>query len=358
MGKIAEKRFPATPKRRQEARKKGQVLKSQELTSALMLLALVAMLKLWLPSIINHLAELFGHVNSLVEQNQQWSIATISELMLGVSWQFFRALAPIFLVAFIMAILVNFLQVGPLFTVEPLKPKISRLSPIQGLKRMFGIRALVQLAKSLMKVVVIGYFLYAVVRDNIDFFPLLQRVNVVQSLILVSDVLFELAWKVAVAFLLIALGDFLYQWWDYEKNLRMSHQDIKEEFKQTEGDPQIKAQIKKQQRLLANRRMMEDLKKADVVITNPIHYAVALKYDPLKFEAPYVVAKGQDELALRIKALAAENDIIVVENKPLARALYAQVDLGEVVPEDLYKAVAEVLAFVYKLNRRRHFYTA
>ncbi|NLP44383.1 MAG: EscU/YscU/HrcU family type III secretion system export apparatus switch protein, partial [Peptococcaceae bacterium] len=269
-----------------------------------------------------------------------------------------RALAPIFLVAFIMAILVNFLQVGPLFTVEPLKPKISRLSPIQGLKRMFGIRALVQLAKSLMKVVVIGYFLYAVVRDNIDFFPLLQRVNVVQSLILVSDVLFELAWKVAVAFLLIALGDFLYQWWDYEKNLRMSHQDIKEEFKQTEGDPQIKAQIKKQQRLLANRRMMEDLKKADVVITNPIHYAVALKYDPLKFEAPYVVAKGQDELALRIKALAAENDIIVVENKPLARALYAQVDLGEVVPEDLYKAVAEVLAFVYKLNRRRHFYTA
>jgi len=278
--------------------------------------------------------------------------------MFEVSWQLFLALGPIFLVALVTAIAVNFLQVGPLFTLEPLKPQISRLSPIQGLKRMFGVRALVQLAKSILKVIVIGYFLYAVIRDNMEVFPLLQRVNVFQSLVLISDVLFELAWKIAVAFLLIALGDFLYQWWEYEKNLRMSHQDIKEEFKQTEGDPQIKARIRKQQRMLATRRMMEDLKKADVVITNPIHYAVALKYDPLKFEAPYVVAKGQNELASRIKALAAENGIVIVENKPLARALYAQVDLGQVIPEDLYKAVAAVLAFVYRVNKRRHYYTA
>jgi len=358
VGKIAEKRFPATPKRRQEARKKGQVLKSQELTSALLLLVLVGMLKFWLPKVFDRLAELFNHVNALIQQNQQWDVATISKVMIEVSWQSLLALGPIFLVAFVTAVAVNFLQVGPLFTLEPLKPQISRLSPIQGLKRMFGIRALVQLAKSILKVIVIGYFLYDVVRDNMEVFPVLQRVNVFESLTLVSEVLFELAWKIAVAFLIIAIGDFLYQWWEYEKNLRMSHQDIKEEFKQTEGDPQIKARIRKQQRMLATRRMMEDLKKADVVITNPIHYAVALKYDPSKFDAPYVVAKGQDQLALRIKTLAAEYGIVVVENKPLARSLYTQVELGQVIPEDLYKAVAEVLAFVYKINKRRQYSTA
>jgi flagellar biosynthetic protein FlhB len=167
-----------------------------------------------------------------------------------------------------------------------------------------------------------------------------------------------LAWKIGLAFLVIAFADFLYQWWEYEKNLRMSHEEIKQEYKQTEGDPQLKAQIKKRQRMLAMRRMMEDLKQADVVVTNPTHYAVALKYDPAQFSAPYVVAKGQNEIALKIRAIAEECNIVIMENKPLARSLYAQVELGQVVPADLYKAVAEVLAFVFKLNKRRHHYSA
>ncbi len=352
---IAEKRFPATPKRRQEARKKGQVLKSQELTSAVMLLALVGVLRFWLPYIFNQMANLFRYLTSL---DMEWNIRSVWEVMITVSWQCMLILGPIFLASMVVAIAVNFLQVGSLFTVEPIKPQFSRLNPVEGVKRMFGIKAMVQLVKSLFKVVIIGYFLYDVIRDHIDIFPALQAVEVTQSIIVLGNLLFELAWKIALAFLVLAFADFLYQWWEYEKNLRMSHDEIKEEYKQTEGDPQLKAQIKKRQRMMAMRRMMENLKTADVVITNPTHFAVALKYDMTKHSAPYVVAKGQNEIALRIRTIAEENHIVIMENKPLARALYAQVDIGQVVPADLYKAVAEVLAFVYKLNKRKRYYSA
>ncbi|NLI94185.1 MAG: flagellar biosynthesis protein FlhB [Peptococcaceae bacterium] len=352
---IAEKRFPATPKRRQEARKKGQVLKSQELTSAVMLLALVGLMKFWLPGAFNRIADLFRYLTNL---SVEWSIRTVWNVSLTVSWQCLLILGPIFLASMVVAVVINFLQVGSLFTIETIKPQFSRLNPIEGVKRMFGVKALVQLVKSLLKVVIIGYYLYDVIQKNMGIFPALQGVSVPQSVVLLGNILFELAWKIALAFLVLAIADFLYQWWEYEKNLRMSHDEIKEEYKQTEGDPQLKAQIKKRQRMMAMRRMMEDLKQADVVVTNPTHYAVALKYDPSKHPAPYVVAKGQDEIARRIRALAEENNIMIMENKPLARALHAQVDLGQVVPADLYKAVAEVLALVYKLNKRKKYYSA
>ncbi len=320
-----------------------------------MLLALVGLLRFWLPNVLNKIADLFKYSTSL---SLEWNVRSVWEVMMNLSWQCLLIMGPIFLASLITAIVVNFLQVGSLFTVEPIKPQLSRLSPIQGLKRMFGLKALVQLIKSLFKVFVIGYFLFDVIRDNINIFPALQGINVFQSATLLGGLLFELAWKAALAFLIIAFADFLYQWWEYEKNLRMSYEEIKEEYKQTEGDPLLKAQIRKQQRMLAMRRMMEDLKQADVVITNPTHYAVALKYDLAIHSAPYVVAKGQNELALRIRAIAEENNIVIMENKPLARALFAQVELGQMVPTDLYKAVAEVLAFVYKLNKRKRYYSA
>ncbi len=355
METIAEKRFPATPKKKQEARKKGQVLKSQELTSAVMLLALVGLLKVWLPHMLNGIAELFSYVTDM---SVEWNNLLVWQVMVTLSWKCFLLLGPLFLASAVAAIAVNYLQVGSLFTIETISPKISRLSPIQGLKRMFGLKALVQLIKSLFKVGVIGYLLFDVIRSNINIFPALQGLTVIESVVILGNLLFELAWKTAVAFIIIAILDFIYQWYDYEKNLRMSHQEIKEEFKQTEGDPQLKAQIKKQQRELAMRRMMEDLKGADVVITNPTHFSVALKYEPQKNSAPYVVAKGQDEVALRIREIARDNNIVIMEDKHLARALYAQVELGQTVPADLYKAVAEVLAFVYRINKRKKFYSA
>ncbi|MGI6683992.1 MAG: flagellar biosynthesis protein FlhB [Bacillota bacterium] len=355
MESIAEKRFPATPKRKQDARKKGQVLKSQELTSALMLLALVGVLRFWLPQMLEKLNQVFRFVYSF---SHEWDIRTVAAIMTQLCLQFFFMLAPIFLAAFLMAFLVNYLQVGFLLTFEPLKPKLSRLSPIQGVKRMFGVKAWAQLIKALLKVVIIGYFLYAVVRDNFKVFAVLQHLSVRESTALIGEILFEMAWKVALAFVMVAILDFLYQWWEYTKELKMSHEEIKEEYKQMEGDPYIKAEVKKKQRSLATRRMMEDLKQADVVITNPTHLAVAIKYDPAKFEAPYVLAKGQGQIAQKIKELAREQNIVIMENKPLARALYNQVEIGQVVPKELYQAVAEVLAFVYKINRRKKSYFA
>ncbi|NLO97989.1 MAG: flagellar biosynthesis protein FlhB [Peptococcaceae bacterium] len=357
MEQIADKRFPATPKRKREARKKGQVLKSQELISAAMLLAFIGILRFWLPTIFTKTGQLFSY---FITNPIEWNVKSVSKVSVEVLWQMLLILGPLFVVAIVLAITVNFLQVGALITLHPLQPQLSRINPLQGLKRMFGLKGLVNLVKALFKVLIIGYFLYAIIKKNIDVFPALQSYTVGQSLYFLGNILFELAWKIALAFLVLAIADFLYQRWDYEKNLRMSHEEIKEEFKQTEGDPQVKAQIRKRQRLIAMRRMMEDLKQADVVITNPTHLAVALKYDQAKYPAPYVVAKGQGEVALRIKSIAQENNIVIMENKPLARALYSQVELGQVIPPELYKAVAEVLAFVYRLNKnkKRKNYTA
>jgi len=347
---VSEKTFQATPRRRQEARKKGQVLKSQELNAALLLLGFVALLRYWALPMVERMAGIIRYVWSL---NPDWTVQSVAALMLNLIWAGFKITAPVFAAGVLLALAGNYLQVRTLFTFEPLKPQLSRLSPAQGAKRMFGVRAWVDLAKSLLKVVFIGYFLYAGIRDNLQVFPALQQLDVLQGAVFLARALQSLAWKIAVAFVALAVLDYLYQWWDYEKNLRMSHEELKEEFKQTEGNPQLRAEIKKKQRALAMRRMMQDLKKADVVITNPTHYAVALRYDTTEKDAPYVVAKGQDEVALRIRALAQEYDIVIMENKPLAQALYRQVDIGGAVPVELYKAVAEVLAFVYRLKKKR-----
>lgn len=347
---MSEKTFQATPRRRQDARKKGQVFKSTEIVSALMLLSFIALLKFWVPSMLVKMQSLFPYVYAL---SHDWTTRSISSLMTGILWIGIQIVGPIFIVGVLIAIVANYLQVRTLFTIEPLKPQLSRISLINGAKRMFGVRAWVELAKSLLKVIFIGYFLYATIRDNFEVFPAMARLSVGQGAVFIGQLLINLGWKIAIAFLFLAILDYLYQWWEYEKNLKMSHEELKQEYKQTEGDPQLKAEIKKKQRAMAMRRMMQDLKTADVVVTNPTHFAVALRYDPKENSAPLVVAKGADEVALRIKQLAKEYGITTMENKPLARALFAQTEIGQGVPADLYKAVAEVLAFVYRLKRKR-----
>lgn len=347
---MSEKTLQATPKRRQDARKKGQVLKSQEIVSAFMLLGFVALMKYWLPTMITKMSGLFPYVYNL---SYDWSVQSVSTLMINMLWIGVQVVGPVFIVGALIAIVSNYLQVKFLFTLEPLKPQLSRISPISGAKRMFGVKAWVELLKSLLKVILIGYFLYATIRDNLQVYPALQQLNVAQAAMFIGDALLSLAWKISISFVLIAVIDFLYQWWDYEKNLRMNHEEMKQEFKQSEGNPQIKAEIRRKQRAMSMSRMMQDLKTADVVVTNPTHFAVALRYDAKANPAPYVVAKGADQVALRIRAHAKEYGIIILENKPLARALYAQVEIGQAVPADLYKAVAEVLAFVYRLKKKR-----
>lgn len=347
---MSEKTFQATPKRKQDARKKGQIFKSTEIVSALMLLGFIALLKFWIPSMLQKMQSLFPYVYGL---SHEWTTRSISSLMTSLLWIGIQIVGPIFIVGALIAIITNYLQVRSLFTIETLKPQLSRISLISGAKRMFGVRAWVELAKSLFKVIVIGYFLYATIRDNFEVFPAMARLSVGQGAVYIGGLLINLGWKIAISFLILAVFDYLYQWWDYEKNLKMSHEELKQEYKQTEGNPQLKAEIKRKQRAMAMQRMMQDLKTADVVITNPTHFAVALRYDPKKNSAPYVVAKGADEIALRIKQLAKEYGITTMENKPLARALFAQTEIGQGVPADLYKAVAEVLAFVYRLKRKK-----
>ncbi|HVJ49555.1 flagellar biosynthesis protein FlhB [Desulfitobacterium sp.] len=347
---MSEKTLQATPKRRQDARKKGQVLKSQEMVSAFMLLGYIALLKYWLPTMLTKMGGLFSYVYSLPND---WSLQSVPTLMINVIWVGIQIVGPVFIVGTLIAIASNYLQVRSLFTFETIKPQFSRISLVNGAKRMFGVKAWVELAKSLLKVILIGYFLYASIRDNLQVYPALQQLSVAQAAMFIGQALLSLAWKISISFVFIAVIDFLYQWWDYEKNLRMSHEEMKQEYKQTEGNPQLKSEIKRKQRAMSMSRMMQDLKKADVVVTNPTHFAVALCYNAKENPAPFIVAKGADEVAFRIREHAKEYGIIILENKPLARALYAQVEIGQAVPADLYKAVAEVLAFVYRLKKKR-----
>ncbi|KUO70104.1 MAG: flagellar biosynthetic protein FlhB [Desulfosporosinus sp. BRH_c37] len=347
---MSEKKHPATSRRKEDARKKGQVFKSQEVISALMFIGLVAVLKYWIPSMILRMKQLFPYVLGV---SSEWTERSVASLMLNTLWLGIQIIAPIFAVGLIIALTANYIQVGFLFTGESMKPQLSRLSLVSGAKRMFGVKAWVELAKSLTKVILIGYFLYASFRDRIAIYPALQQLDLGQGAVLLGQAIMELAWNISLSFLGIAALDYLYQRWEYEKNLRMSEEELKQEYKQTEGNPELKSEIKKRQRALAMSRMMQDMKKADVVITNPTHFAVALRYNLKVQKAPYVVAKGQDQIALRMRELAKEYDLVIMENKPLARALYAQVEIGQGIPAELYKTVAEVLAFVYRLKKRK-----
>lgn len=347
---MSEKKHPATPRRKEDARKKGQVFKSQEAISAFMLMGLVAVLKFWIPSMILRMEHIFPYV---LGNSTEWTERSVASLMVNILWLGIQIMGPIFATGFVIAVAANYIQVGILFTGESMKPQISRISLIAGAKRMFGVKAWVELSKSLTKVFLIGYFLYASFRERLIIYPALQQLDVGQGAIFLGQALMELAWNISLSFLGIAALDYLYQRWEYEKNLRMSEEELKQEYKQTEGNPEQKSEIKKRQRALAMGRMMQDMKQADVVITNPTHFAVALRYDLKVQKAPYVVAKGQDQVALRMRELAKEYDLVIIENKPLARALYAQVEIGQGIPADLYKAVAEVLAFVYRLKKRK-----
>ena len=347
---MSEKKYAATPRRKQDARKKGQVFKSQEVISAFMLLGIISVLKVWVPTMLQNLEQLFPYVLGV---SSDWSQTSVASLLVNVLWAGVKIIWPIFVAGLVIALAANYLQVGILFSGESMMPQLSRLSLAGGAKRMFGVRAWIELAKSLIKVLIIGYFLYSSVRSHLNIYPALQELDVGQSAVYLGQAVLDLAWHISIAFFGLAALDYLYQRWDYEKNLRMTHEELKQEFKQTEGNPELKSEIKKRQRAMAMRRMMQDMKQADVVVTNPTHFAVALRYDPKVQAAPYVVAKGQDEVALRMRELAKEYGLVVMENKPLARALYAQVEIGQGIPAELYKAVAEVLAFVYRLKKKK-----
>lgn len=344
-----EKTEKATPRKKQETRKKGQVAKSNEVPSAFIFLFMFILFFI----LGSYIAEgIFDLYYTVFQTYLNWEVTQDSirliflQLTLDVAW----ILLPIFLVAVIAAIGGNLVQVGFLFTAEPLKMKLERINPIEGAKRIFSKRALVQLFKSLLKITIIGYVSYLVIIDNKTFLLNLYYYDLIEILRFIGNIVLEVGFKSSIILLIIAVLDYIYQKYEYDKNLRMSKQDIKDEYKKTEGDPLVKGRIKERQRQMAMRRMMQAVPEADVIITNPTHFAVAISYKPKEMDAPKLTAKGMDYIALKIKDVAKEHDIATVENKILARTLYHQVEIGETIPTELYQAVAEVLAYVYKIK--------
>lgn len=345
-----EKTEEATSKRKQEARSKGQVAKSVEVNSAFVILAGFFALKLVGPLIYSGIADFMQLTYSTIFRSD-FTIVDAHLLFIDLALVILQASLPIMLVILFISIVSNLLQVGFHFTWEPLMPKFDKINPITGFGRLFSKRSLVELLKSMVKITIVSYFIYQFILKETMQLPTLIRQDLLESLPLVSNLILDLAFRIGAVILVLAVLDYFYQWWEHNQSLKMSKQEVKEEFKQTEGDPQIKGKIKERQRAMAMQRMMQEVPKASVVVTNPTHFAIALRYEK-EMAAPVVIAKGQDFLAQRIKELAKEHGVIIVENKPLARSLYSATEVGSPVPPELYQAVAEVLAHVYRLKKR------
>lgn len=344
-----EKTEKATPRKKQEARKKGQVAKSQDLASAVNLLGVLAtfyLLQDYLVRVMHNYMQTFYSTNL----NRQLNEENVLELFISNSYVLLQIVGPIMLAAFLISIVANLGQVGFLFVPDAIKPKLEKINPIAGLKRIFSLRSLVELVKSLLKVTIVGYAVYSVVKGNINDLIFTVDMEPYQVFALVSSLVFKIALTAASIFLILGALDFFYQKYEFEKNLRMSKQEIKDEFKQTEGDPFIKGQRRAKQRALTMNRMIQAIPEATVVVTNPTHLSVALKYKTGEFDTPVVVAKGAGAIALKIREVATEHQVPIIENKPVAQVLYKNTEIGDEIPVDLYQAIAEILAVVYKIK--------
>lgn len=344
-----EKTEKATPKKREETRKKGQVAKSAEVNTAfIMLFVFIGLFFLgtWMATTL-----LSIYRKSFMEYFF-WdvSIVNLHTIYIQVLLEAAKVVLPVMLMAIVAGVLGNFVQMGFLFSTDPIKMKLERINPIKGFKRIFSLRAIVELLKSILKITIIGSVVFILLLLHIEDIILLANKELNSSLVVLAKLVWQLGIAVSIILIFLAILDYMYQKYDFEKSIRMSKQEIKDEHKKMEGDPLIKSRIRQKQRELAMRRMMQEIPHADVVITNPTHYAVALKYDAEKMEAPVVVAKGADYLALKIREIANKHQVMIVENKPLARTLYARTEIGDQIPEDLFATVAEVLAYVYRVQ--------
>lgn len=339
----------ATPRRIQEARRKGQVAKSQELTGAFVLLSLVTLMATSSEWYIEQFYRLFTlHLRS-------FSIFNVDErsLVFLVQMELYNMLvllAPMLAVALIIAVLSNLAQVGFLFAPGSLAPKLERISPVSGLQRIFSTRSLFELGKACAKVLVVFILAYLILKAHMLQLFTLTATTPAAGFVTVTKLLVKLTVTVGIGYLVLALADFAYQRVTYNRSLMMTRTELKEDLKHAEGDPYLKSWIRQRQRQMALNRIRQEVPRATVVVTNPTHFAVALRYEGHKMAAPQVVAKGTDRMAALIKDLAREHNVPVVENRDVARYLYWKVDVGKEIPVQLYQAVAEILAFVYRLK--------
>lgn len=341
----------ASPKKRRDERKKGHIFKSQDVVSLCSLIICFYALKIFFPWIYEWAG---GMMISCLEMAGKADTGVGLDA-LGYTFLItaVKCAMPVMLISMLVGVLATGVQTRFLFSAELLKPKFSRLNPLQGIKNLLSVKSLVELLKSILKVIVIVWILYGLIKGDFVQVVRTMDMDLKNSTAFMLDMVMDMVLKLTIVFVAIAVADYFYQWYAFEKDMKMSKEEVKEEYKQTEGNPQIKGRIRNLQRQMARNRMMQAVPNADVIIRNPTHFAVALRYDLEKDRAPVVLAKGQDELALRIVKVGEENGVAVIENVPLARGLFAATDLDREIPEQYYAAVAEILVYVFKINQKR-----
>jgi flagellar biosynthesis protein FlhB len=344
-----ERTEQATPRRREKAREDGKVARSAELNSAVILCLGATALYFMGPMLVTQIKQFMIYIfNEAPKMNADYD--TLVSLLSSRILTFFILMGPILIVLAVVAYGINVVQVGFLFSGKSMEPKLDKLNFVNGIKKIFSVRSLVELIRDTIKLIVIGFVGYKAISAQMDSFFLLSDNSVSVFASAMGLMALKTTLQIGAVMLVLAILDYAYQKYDFEKSIRMSKQEIKDEYKDTEGSPQIKARVRQIQRDMSRRRMMQDVPKADVIITNPTHIAVALKYNPDEMDAPLVLAKGERLIAERIKEIARESGVPVVENRPLARALFSMCEVGSYVPTKLYRAVAEVLAYVYRLK--------
>lgn len=347
-----EKTEAPTPKRKEDVKKKGQVPRSHELNSVLGLLAAVIILRSAGGNIFSQITNLMGsNFRSLTTTD--WTASSITTYGTNLGLTFLAAMAPLFGALMLIGVVGSYSQGGLILTFKPMMPDFSRISPAKGFQRIFSKRALLEFVKSILKLGIVGFIFYQTFQAKYPQIVSLSGSDLRGAAGLIADVGMDILLKSGFALLAVGALDYAYQRWEFQKNLKMTKEDVKEELRQSEGDPKIKSKIRQQQKQMAARRMMHDVPAADVVLTNPTHLAVAIQYRPESMRSPKVTAKGQLLVAERIKDVARQHNVPVIENKPLAQALYKSVEIGSEIPAALYHAVAEVLAFIYSLKRER-----
>lgn len=346
-----EKTEPATPRKRQQAREQGNVPRSQDLNTTLMLVAGVAAFYLFAGYFYGNIA---GNIRYFLDNSAQYDITPDSApgLMIDIGLRVLWIVFPFFAIFYLVAILSNLVQVGFLLTAEPLKPNPQKINPAEGIKRLFSMRTNVELLKSIGKMFVITPVMIYTIYEIIGALPSLMNYEMLDILVHIGYGALDVAIRALIILILLSVADYAYQRWQHEQDLKMSKEEVKQEMKDIQGDPQIKSRIRSIQQEMARKRMMREVPEADVVVTNPTEYAVALRYRSGEMAAPRVVAKGRGAIARRIKEIAAEHGRPVVENRLLAQTLYKLTEVGDAIPPELYQAVAEVLAYVYRLNNR------
>ena len=357
-GPGGEKTEEPTDKKLRDARKEGQVAKSQELGNAVSLILTFFILRVFGTMMGQNFLEIFDYVYSIIPDYIKLISGDIpkrdfSLLIITVMMRMIVIMLPVFLITMLTGIIVNVAQVKWAPTTKPLQPKFSKLNPVNGVKRLFSKDKLFELLKSVIKIGLIGYVVYSYMIDRVGALLLMYDLSMRSAITFTCATVVDVGLRISLIYLLVGIGDYIYQRHKFREDMKMTKQEVKDEYKDAEGDPQIKGKIRQRMQEASRRRMMQSVPEADVVITNPTHYAVALKYDSFIADAPIVTAKGQDFLAQKIKEAAAESNVEIVENKPLARMLYHNVEVGAKIPPELYQSVAEVLAFVYNLRDDR-----